>query len=55
VEGGTVAYTLACSRSSAISKVSYHGDTYEGTMVTAGTGQQTSTMEIQGKRLGPCP
>jgi hypothetical protein len=55
--GNTVRWTMKCSgeggESIAKGEVTYHGDTYEGTMVMTQAGTDY-TMHMTGRRIGEC-
>jgi len=54
VAGDKVSYSLTCGDRQIDSVTTYHGDTSEGSLVTASDGKAV-TAQVKAKRLGDCP
>jgi hypothetical protein len=54
VDGDTVSYSLACSDTTISSKAAYHGDHFEGVLITK-NGDTESTTQLKAHRVGACP
>lgn len=58
VEGNTVSWAIQCKDQTSKGKVTYAGDTYDGTMESTMKiegKEMTTKMVMKGKRIGPCP
>lgn len=56
VKGDTVSHTLTCGERTILSTARYHGDSYEGIMITkTKAGSVESNTDVKARRLGPCP
>jgi hypothetical protein len=53
-DGTTLSMTLVSAERTFVNKASYHGDSYEGVIVTKKAGVE-STTRMKGRRLGACP
>jgi hypothetical protein len=53
-DGTTMSFTAVGAEVTFINTASYHGDTYESTIVTKKDGKET-TMRQKGRRVGSCP
>lgn len=62
IKGDTVNWTITCSGKhpmTAVGKITYHGDSFEGTMRMKSHGHDEGKMNmithVKGKRVGECP
>jgi hypothetical protein len=54
VDGDTLTYTLVCGETTISSKATYHGDTFEGVMISK-NGSTEATTHLKAHRIGACP
>ena len=55
VEGNAVSYAMVCGARTIRSTATYHGDTFEGDLVTKAEGAAETVSHVKARRLGACP